>query len=120
MDSNRFDHLTRIVATRRRGLATLLGAAAVGISTPAANAKRRKTRCKYEVCRGECCKRGESCTAMGCNGFQNYQQCVSDPRFPTTCSQASDCQGYGIADDSGTDLLCNGNRCYACSGMNIA
>ena len=80
MDTDRFDHLTRVVATRRRGLAALIGAVALVISSPAADAKRKTTRCEFETCRGVCCKHHQECTVLGCTSRHNTCEQGNGPR----------------------------------------
>jgi len=86
MDTDRFDHLTRIVATRRRGIAALIAMAGLAITTPA-DAKRGNRRCKHVSCRGECCKKGETCEVFGCFGSHELGACFSQ----YACSTDSEC-----------------------------
>ncbi len=93
LDKHRFDAFTRTLsstATRRRGIAALLGAFTAGVvaSTPA-DAKRGKTRCKHVTCRGACCKRGQYCTLLGCTGEQNMGVTCFDQY---ACSTSDDCR----------------------------
>ena len=89
MDTDRFDHLTRVVATRRRGLAALIGAVALVISSPAADAKRKATRCEFETCRGVCCKHHQEGTVLGCTSRHNLGY---DWLYDYPCSSDGECQ----------------------------
>ena len=101
MDTDRFDHVTRIVATRRRGIAALIAVASLAITTPA-DAKRGNRRCKHVTCRGECCKKGETCSFLGCFASQNLGgACFS--RY--TCSADAECESHNPF------WYCSGGRC---------
>lgn len=96
MDHTSFDRLTRTVATRRRGLAALIGAIAVGLAAPTTEAKRKKSRCKHVTCRGECCKHGESCTLIGCASTQGWGECPEPNNWcGSTCCTPEHCGYYG-------------------------
>ena len=124
MDIDRFDHLTRVVATRRRGLAALIGAVALVISSPAADAKRKKTRCEFETCRGVCCKNNETCYLGRCQRVQGWQEgdtckaagescggCCSYCNSYSACPQHNQCCS-GTCNPNGTSW---GRQLYACS-----
>ena len=105
MDDRRFDNLVARVAattTRRKGLAFFLGAAVSGLLSPTAEAKRKKSRCKHVTCRGECCKKGETCSFLGCFASQNLGfACFSQ----YTCSADTDCEAHNAM------WYCSGGRC---------
>ena len=94
-DHPTFDRQSRAVASRRRGLAALLGAVAVGIST-LDEANRGKARCKHVTSRGECCKHGESCTLIGCASTQGWGECPEPNNWcGSTCCTPEHCNYFG-------------------------
>ena len=145
MDSNRFDQLTRAVATRRRGIAMLVGALLAGGAASPTHARPNRAICQGQrQCGGECCRKGfkcflgkcqreldwgGSCAARFSSCSSNDACCEGVCRFSKcqgnlTCSADNDCRDYE-ADAGGRAVGCregiccilaNGTGSFACPG----
>lgn len=83
MDKRSFDTLTRSLASRRTGIAALLGAIVAGATaTPAVAGRRPRPRCRYETCGRSCCSRGEICMDRECRACAGRNE---------ACTSSADC-----------------------------
>ena len=124
MDYERFDDLTRALATgtsRRRVLRGLVGSALggalslVGLEAMAANCRLIGQRCNDAH---SCCK-GAICTAKGvcrCNKDRGFLSCNGDG---TTCVNTNNSEEHCGACNSpcGANEVCQGGQCVCASGF---
>lgn len=90
MDNQRFDQLTRIIATRRRGLRALVGGligSAFVVGETLAKEKAHPSECNNDRrCGDECCRPGFVCIFGRCQRTQN--SCV---QLGGACSSDGEC-----------------------------